>query len=58
MESTPIPPYKENCPYKTIFTLFSDTVREKDRAYADDKKGQDDRYSGIGEYMEDIAPTL
>jgi hypothetical protein len=58
MESDPFHPYKENNSYKTRFTLFSDTATEKDRAYADDKKGQDDRYSGIGEYMEDIAPTL
>jgi hypothetical protein len=58
MESDPFHPYKENNSYKTRFTLFSDTATEKDRAYADDKKGQDDRYSGIGEYMEDIALTL
>lgn len=58
MENDPFHPYKENSSYKTRFTLFSDTATEKDRVYADDKKGQDDRYSGIGEYMEDIAPTL
>lgn len=58
MESDPFHPYKENNSYKTRFTLFSDTGVEKDRVYANDKKGQDDRYSGIGEYMEDIAPTL
>lgn len=58
MENDPFHPYKENSSYKTRFTLFSDTGAEKARAYADDKEGQDDRYSGIGEYMEDIAPTL
>jgi hypothetical protein len=58
MESDPFHPYKENNSYKTRFTLFSDTGAEKDRAYADDKKRQDDRYSDFGEYMEDIAPTL
>ncbi len=58
MESDPFHPYKENNSYRTRFTLFSDTVTEKSKVYADDKKTQDDRYSGIEEYMEDIAPTL
>ena len=58
MESDPFHPYKENNSYKTRFTLFSDTGAEKERAYSDDIKRRDDRYSGIGEYMEDIAPTL
>lgn len=58
MESDPFYPYKENNSYKTRFTLFSDTVTEKDKSYAEDKKRQDDRYSDIGDYMEDVAPTL
>lgn len=58
MESDPFHPYKENNSYKTRFALFSDTGAEKDRAYADGKKGQGDHYSDFGEYMEDIAPTL
>ena len=58
MDSDPFHPYKENNSYKTRFTLFSDTVTEKSRVYADDKKAQDDRYSDMEDYMGNIAPTL
>ncbi len=58
MESDPFYPYKENNSYKTRFTLFSDTVTEKNsRIYDDDKKIRHDR-SEIADYMNEIAPTI
>ncbi len=58
MESDPFHPYKENNSYRTRFTLFSEMATEKNKAYVDDKKGQSDPYSDIGDYMEDVAPNL